>query len=313
MPEVIYLFPGQSSRDVRMLADWSDTPEGADVLGEARDLLGSKVETLVDPHRPEPFATNLDIQLGVFLANEIHRRRLSRRGVVATASLGMSLGEYNHLVDIGAIAFADALRLVAARGRIYDAGPDGMMVSLFPTSRAVVDALVEEARPFGDLAISNENAPSQFVIAGDRGAVQHAAALFAEREYADPVTIEHRIPMHAPRFRPAAEALRPHLEAAPWRGPTRAYWPNVTAAPVERATPAEIVSLLTEHVHRPVLWRQSIEAVLERHPGAIFVEVGARRVLCNLLGRKWVRNPRFAAAEDDLDRVVEAVSVEAAE
>ena len=40
-------------------------------------------------------------------------------------------------------------------------------------------------------------------------------------------------------------------------------------------------------MHQPVLWRRSIERVLQAHPGAALVEVGPKRVLFNLLDRKW--------------------------
>ncbi len=285
-----------------MLSRFSDDPIARSLLAEASEILGEDVSGRFAADRDDLFDSNRGIQVGVFLANELHRRRLADRGVRAVASLGMSLGEYNHLVDIGAIRFDDALRLVEARGRVYDAGPEGMMVSLFPTTREAVAALlaeVERAGP-GRAAISNENSPNQFVIAGETAAVERAAALFAAREFAEPVTIERRIPMHSPVFAPVAEVLRPHLAAAAWRRPVTPYMPNVTAVPLPDPSPETVVDMLAAHVHRPVLWRQSIDAILERHPDAVFVEVGPRRVLCNLLGRKWVRNLRHAAEEADL-------------
>jgi [acyl-carrier-protein] S-malonyltransferase len=42
------------------------------------------------------------------------------------------------------------------------------------------------------------------------------------------------------------------------------------------------------HVHRPVRWRDSLELLAEQHPDAVFVEVGPRAVLFNLLSRSWL-------------------------
>lgn len=282
-------------------------PDRNAVLAEASEALGQDVAGLFDPFRDNPFTTNREVQIGVFLANEIHRRRLARCGIEPVASLGLSLGEYNHLVEIGAISFEDALVLVAARGRVYDDGPSGMMVSLYPTSREAVEQIVAEASSFGRVSISNDNAPKQLVIAGDRTAVERAAAIFEEREFAEAVVIEDRIPMHSPVFEPAAAAFRPYLEAAPWRSPSKPYLPNTTAEKIDNPTPEQIIAALTDHVFHPVLWRQSIERVLGTNPDATFVEVGPRRVLCNLLGRKWVRNPRFATDETEPEVILAAL------
>jgi [acyl-carrier-protein] S-malonyltransferase len=43
-----------------------------------------------------------------------------------------------------------------------------------------------------------------------------------------------------------------------------------------------------------VLWRHSIDFIADHVEDAIFVEVGPRRVLNNILSKKWRSNPRFA-------------------
>ena len=92
------------------------------------------------------------------------------------ASIGLSLGEYNHLLHIGALAFEDALRLVAARGAAYDQGPLGAMAAVFPVDEAAVLDAIERLAPVGIVEIANFNSPSQFVLAGDRAAVDAVLA-----------------------------------------------------------------------------------------------------------------------------------------
>lgn len=284
-----------------MVSKHASDADGRNVVSEASDILGEDIAALFDPDRASLFATNREIQVGVFLSNEICRRRLARRGIEAVASLGLSLGEYNHLVEIEAISFSDALCLVEARGRVYDAGPEGMMVSLYPTSRGVVEDIIERVRGVGVVSISNENSPKQFVIAGERPAVERAAAIFEDEEYAAPVTIEDRIPMHSAVFKPASVALHPYLKGASWQTPAKPYLPNATAISIPAATSDQIINSLTEHVYKPVLWRKSIDAILGTYPNATFVEVGPRKVLCNLLSRKWIKSPRFSVDEMELD------------
>jgi [acyl-carrier-protein] S-malonyltransferase len=303
-----FLFPGQSSRRSGMLR--RATTLGArsrEVLEEANDTLGR--DLLATDDEPLP-ACNRDVQVGVFVATQMHLAAFDEAGASAMASLGLSLGEYAHLVHIGALARADALRLVDARGALYDDGPAGKMVAVFPLPHeelaeilATIDGVVE---------IANVNSPSQHVIAGESGAVDRVLEAL-DRDYPVQATIiEHRIPMHSSVFLPVAERLRAHLEVAPWRTPHLPYRPNVDAAILDDPTPSDFVARLTLHVHRPVLWRTAVEACVAECPDVVFVEVGPGRVLSNLLHKRWLRNKRMASDTDDLRAGVEAAVAEMA-
>src|SRR5690606_9285414 len=107
---LVLLFPGQSSRDGDMVARaLRMAPSAARrVLEEASDVLS---RDLIAHYKGDPraqFATNRDVQIGVFVTNHVHLEALRERGIEAPVSLGLSLGEYNHLVHIGAFSFADA-------------------------------------------------------------------------------------------------------------------------------------------------------------------------------------------------------------
>ena len=297
------MFPGQSSRCREMLARAvAASPSACAVVREASEILGRNLAKELAPHAPALFNDNRSVQVGVFLVSHIYLRKLAAHGIRSALSLGLSLGEYNHLVDIGALGFADALKLVDARGRLYAEGPPGMMTSVFPADEAAVQRILSEVG--AGVAISNFNSPSQLVIAGPRDATARAAALFEEREFGQALVIEDRIPMHTLLFRPVARKLRPYLEAADFRKVAGPYFPNVAGAPIPRAEPAAIVESLFQHVFSPVQWRRSIDAVLALLPDAVFVEVGPKRVLCNLLARRWVANERFAVDDQGIDAVI---------
>lgn len=303
MNRFVFIFPGQSSRYREMLARAvAHSSAACTVVREASEILGRNLHKELAPEAPALFIDNRSVQVGVFLVSHIYLRELAAHGIRPALSLGLSLGEYNHLVDIGAIEFADALKIVDARGRLYAEGPPGMMISLFPADETALARILSEVG--ADVAISNFNSPSQLVIAGPRDSVTRAAALFEEREFGHAVIIEDRIPMHTPHFRPVADSLRPHLEAARFKKVAGPYIPNVAAAPVHAAEPAAIIESLFHHVFSPVQWRRSIEAVLAVLPDAIFVEVGPKRILCNLLAHRWVRNECLAVDDGGVDAVI---------
>ena len=239
-------------------------------------------------------ATNRDVQVGVFLVNHLHLAVVQDRGLDAPLSLGLSLGEYNHLVHIGAISFEEAMRLVDARGEAYDQGPAGAMAAVFPIELEALEDVVRRARAHGFLEIGNLNTPTQHVLSGERAAVDAALALLEDEHFVQGRIIEHRIPMHSARFAPAAALLRPALERAAWRVPTKPYLANVRGEVLECPSAGQIIEMLFEHVFRPVLWRKSIELVTARFPDASFIEVGPGTVLFNMLQRKWVANQRHA-------------------
>jgi [acyl-carrier-protein] S-malonyltransferase len=236
---------------------------------------------------------NRDIQISVFITTQMHLAALNDAGFDADVSLGLSLGEYSHLVHIGALTFEQALALVETRGALYDRAAPGIMVSISGLEEDEVAAAVQECSSEGTIVISNYNSPMQHVLAGEAAAVRRAAHLLEEGGAAV-VQIEARVPMHSPLLDPVAVEFRGSLARMPWRAPSRAYIPNVTGDPIAGARPADFVDALTAHVSRPVLWRRSIEQVAAACPGAPFVEVGPGHVLHNLLSRRWLAVPRFA-------------------
>jgi len=262
------------------------------ILSDASDVLGRDLVAHYAQDR-DCYATNRDIQVALFLTSYLHAQWLASEGIVPKLSLGLSLGEYNHLVDIGAIQFVDALRLVDIRGCLYDRGPSGMMAAVAPIALSDLSRIMDEVAYLGVADIANFNSPTQYVISGLREPVMAALDALEEDLYVQGIVIEDSIPMHSRAFAPVAGALRPYLDSADWLQPVRPYIANVVGRIVSDPNPATIAELLERHVYSPVLWSRSLEEVAEQHPAAVFVEVGPRSVLCNIIGRRWLANRKL--------------------
>lgn len=312
---LVFMFPGQSSRYPGMLDKLARLhPHAAEALAQAEQALGRDLRAHYGEGNPGAFDRNVDVQIGVFVANHMVLSALQGAGVDAELSLGLSLGEYNHLVHIGALDFLSALQLVKARGEAYDAGPRGWMASVQPLDLETLQDVVESvrARDLGVLEVVNLNSPRQHVLSGAQAAVEAAMAVLEEDHYVVPTVIERQVPMHSSMFVGVGEAMLPHLRRAGFRTARRAYLPNRLGAPLAAASQADYVRLLAEHVHTPVLWRRSIDHVVAHHPDATFVEVGPRQVLANLLDRKWISRPKHATdsregADEHFATTVEAL------
>jgi [acyl-carrier-protein] S-malonyltransferase len=289
---IVYMFPGQNSRYPEMfdrLREWS----GCDrILQDASDVLRRDVRSHYRPGNPQMFSHNRHVQIGVFLAAYIHSERLAGEGVRPEASLGLSLGEYNHLVDIGALSFANALRLLDARGRAYENGPRGLMMSVFPCDREQVMQALEATAD-----ISLELSAKHFVIGGETAAVQASAARLEEEAFVEARVIDAELPMHSRLFLPAATAFREALETTEWAPARKDYLPNLDGAFLIDPRPGDFVDRLYRHVFSTVQWARSVAAMVKRYPDAEFVEVGPGRVLCNSVSREY-RHTRCFCADD---------------
>lgn len=291
---IVYMFPGQNSRYPEMierLRQWS----GCDrILQDASDVLCRDIRSQYHQDNPEIFSHNRDVQIGVFLAAYIRSEWLATEGLCPDASLGLSLGEYNHLVDIGALSFASALRLLDARGCAYDRGPRGMMVSVFPCDRK---QLKQALKTGADISI--ELSAKQFVVGGETAAVQATATQLEEEVFVETRVIDAALPMHSLLFRPAADAFRAALESTCWTPTRKLYLPNVDGEFLIGPQPGDFVDRLYRHVFNTVRWAQSVASIVSRFPDATLVEVGPGRILYNAVSREYKHIHCFCADDPE--------------
>ena len=284
---IVYMFPGQNSRYAQMIdrqREWNGCER---ILRDASDVLGRDLSAHYRAENPNMFSHNRDAQVGVFLSAYIFGERLAEAGIRSDASLGLSLGEYNHLVDIGALSFASALRILEARGSAYENGPRGLMMSVLPCDAAQVQEALERTATLGSADLAIELSGKHFVISGETNAVQAAAAYLEEEAFAQARVIDSALPMHSRMFRPTADALLGALEKADWRPAQKAYLPNVDGELLMDAGVATFVNRLHRHVFSTVRWSRSLATIVERYPNAILVEVGPKCVLYNLVRREY--------------------------
>jgi [acyl-carrier-protein] S-malonyltransferase len=290
-----FLFPGQNSRYPAMiekLLSWDRANE--EIIELASDTLGRDLKSHFRADNPNIFAHNRDVQVGVFLANHMHWQTLERAGIHAHNSAGLSLGEYNHLVHIGALEVEDALRILTIRGDAYEAAPRGMMAAVYPVSADEAQAVVVASGFEEKLAIAMCNTPHQCVLSGERTAVEYAMQRLEQEFFVQITVIEDHLPMHSPLFRQVTENLRPALEAIPWYAPARPYLPNVKGTFMHDPSRTDLVDALANHPSRPVLWKDSMETLLAAAHEITVVETGPKSVLTGFFSKRWLNPPRYS-------------------
>ncbi len=300
---IAFVFPGQGSQKVGMGRALADAlPSARRIFEEADDALGWKLSTLCF-EGPESELARTAITQPAILATSIAALTAARElsGIEADVVAGHSLGEYSALVAAGALAFADAVRLVHLRGRfMQEAVPEGVgaMAAIVGLDARVVADTCREALgsppkdggaegPASDnsdevCSAANDNGAGQVVIAGHAAAVERATVLAKQKGAKLVKALSVSAPFHCALMRPAAERLVVELEKvtiSPLRVPVVT---NVEAEPNRDA--ARVKELLVRQVTAPVRWEESVKR-LAAMGVARAIELGPGKVLSGLIKR----------------------------
>jgi [acyl-carrier-protein] S-malonyltransferase len=305
---VAFLFPGQGSQTVGMGRDLCSRFAAARrVFEEADQVLGFSLTRLCFEGPDEELRLTANTQPALLTVSWAMTRVLrSELGLAPSYAAGHSLGEFSAWVAAGALAFADALRVVRERGQaMQEAVPAGVgsMAAIMGLDVHSIGAICRAAADGQVVSPANLNGASQVVIAGHREAVDRAAALAKERGAKAVRPLAVSAPFHCALMAPAAERLRRVLELVPVAPPQCPVITNVEAQPCADA--ARLKDLLVRQVINPVRWQECIET-LSRLGCTAAIEVGAGRVLTGLV-KRIVPEIRCVAAED-LDAVRDLVA-----
>ncbi len=306
----VFLFPGQGSQAVGMGQDLARaSPAAAAVWAEADSALGFPISRLCFEGPEADLGLTANTQPAVLTASVAAAAALAERGVAPRLAAGHSLGEYSALVIAGALAFADAVRLVRRRGEfMQEAVPvgTGAMAALLGVDLAVAEEACALAAEGEVVGVANINSPGQIVIAGHRGAVERAVKVAAERGGRKSMLLPVSAPFHCALMKPAADRLAAALEGVRVAAPRIPVVRNVDAGLT--TTAEEVKSFLVGQVASPVRWTDCL-ARLAREGGDAWLEVGPGRVLTGLL-KRTIDGARGHAVEDatSLDTAVVALA-----
>lgn len=286
---VAFVFPGQGSQAVGMMAELGASHAVVrDTFAEASAALGYDLWQLTQ-NGPAEELNQTHITQPAMLTSGVAAWRVwqAQGGATPAVMAGHSLGEYTALVCAGALAFGDAVKLVAERGRfMQDAVPAGtgaMAAILGLEDAQVIEACASSAQGQVVSAV-NFNSPGQVVIAGNTQAVERAVeaakGMGAKRALLLPVSV----PSHCALMQPAAERLAERLAQIDVNTP---HIPVINNVDVSAATdPAAIRQALARQLYSPVRWVETVQkmatdgvtTLVECGPGKVLVGLNKRIV-----------------------------------
>jgi [acyl-carrier-protein] S-malonyltransferase len=280
---VAWLFPGQGSQAVGMGSDLAARyRSAAQVFAEANDALGFDLRRLCFEGPQEELDRTANTQPAL-LASAIAALRAAEEASGGLAKpilvLGHSLGEFTALVAGGALALADALRLVRTRGELMQAAdPEGGMAAVLGLDAdAVARAIVGTA-----LVVANDNAPGQVVVSGPRDELARAEEPLKAAGAKRMISLRTSAAFHSPAMATVAPRLRQAIDVTPFGALRYPVIANVDARVHEhaRAMPA----LLERQVWSPVQWVASVRRAAGEGV-SVFAEFGPGNVLTGLVKR----------------------------
>ncbi|WP_341889823.1 type I polyketide synthase [Variovorax sp. YR752] len=312
-PEIVFLFTGQGAQ----------YPGMARGLYEAEPAFRAALDDcarVLDGELPRPL---LEVVFGVddaaaaalddtaftqpaLFAVEYALSRLWRHwGVEPTSVMGHSVGEFVAACVAGVFALDDALRLIAARGRLMSALPrDGGMAAVFADEARVREALRGHEAV---LSVAATNGPQSTVIAGRSDALAEVLAqLAAAGVETQALKVSHAF--HSPLMDPMLDAFERLVAATPRSAPRIGVLSNLSGrlAGEELTEPG----YWRRHVREAVRFAESIDT-LQKDGYRLYLEIGPMPTLLGMAQRcevaadsTWVASLR--KGRDDRAAMLEA-------
>ena len=229
-PSPVFMFPGQGSQYIEMGKGlYEQLPEFQATFTRCCEVLSAEMgldfkqfifdaanrETLENTRYTQPALFAIEVSLG---------RMLFDWGIEPAIMLGHSIGEFVAAHLAGVFSLEDALRLIAARGRLMAELPRGTMLSV----RGTLEAVVETAGEPVDIA--SLNGPVHCVLSGDdEQIVRVRARLESAGIPCRPLHTSHAF--HSAMMMPVVEPFLEVVRSISLHGPNRSIrlhcdWPT---------------------------------------------------------------------------------------
>lgn len=284
MSKLAFIFPGQGSQYLGMGKDFYDYYTIAKhTYEEANEILKFKLSDICFNGPENELQLTENTQPAILTTSIGILRVLKERGIYCDYTAGLSLGEYSALINAESIVFSEAVELVKNRGKyMQEAVPKGIgrMGAIVGLSEKQIESIVYESRVYGLIEIANYNTDEQIVLSGEKKAINIAIKMAKELGAKKALPLPVSAPFHCSLLKSAGDLLSEDLENVNFRNPIIPFISNVSAKVVDDKE--KIQQYLVKQVSQTVLWRQSIELLINKGVRT-FVEIGPGTTLSNFV------------------------------
>jgi len=221
-------------------------------------------------------------------------RILEQAGFKPDFAAGHSFGELSALWAGGVLSEEDFLTLIKERGKAMappaDGGLDaGGMLAV----QGDLSLIEREVAAMPEITIANQNSPKQVALAGPTAAIRSAQVVLESKGLkVTPLSVAAAF--HTPLVGHASAPFAAAVKSVHFQPARLPVYSNTTGEPYPADAQAA-QTVLANHILHPVIFKTQIERVYAAG-GRIFVEVGPRRVLTNLVADILAGQPHVAVA-----------------
>lgn len=278
MNKIAFIFPGQGAQYVGMAKDFYEAyPIVRETFEEASKILSFDFTRLILEGPESELVLTKNSQPAIFIVSVALLRVVQQLypHLQPAVCAGLSLGEYTALYASGRLSFADAVKIVAARGKYMQEAceeqPSTMRVVLGLEPEKVAAHLPKE------VWIANLNCPGQVVIAGKTAAMPQAEEVLKAGGAKRVLPLDVSGAFHTPLMNSAQAKLKPSLLSVTLNESSTKLVMNVPGDFVDNSS--QIREHLIAQVASPTQWEKGIRLLEDID---LFIEIGPGKTLTGM-------------------------------
>ena len=255
-----FLFPGQGAQTPGMIKDVAEaSAEARKTLDDVSQIIGSDITKLLWESDAATLSRSDNSQMAITASSLAICSALKAKGIVPSAAMGFSLGEFPALYISGVLSFEDVIKVVQKRGQIMQAVCEQIAAESAgkaPGMSAILglppEKVIEIAGTIENVYAANLNSIKQTVISGTFDGLEKAEAAFKEAGARRAVRLAVAGPFHSPLMQRAADEFEKAIADVKFNDPSITLFNNVTGKQETSGENAKKSAVL--HLTNPVRW-----------------------------------------------------------